>query len=218
MLCAMELTVGPFDPALHIKSRDHYEAIRREAQLAALGPDAPPRRLNELAERLRGQFPRSPADEVAEQAFKAGEPTFTVRYTIPDELVPAALDACDQVEALMEELDRSARAGEHGLLEAPEDVKRYRAEYLAQTRDQLRGAAAGRGAAGRGRPEGRSWTVAALVLAGLGLAMFPLGGLVGIVCGAIGRSKGDRDLGLVAIVASVISFAASFLVAAWVLG
>ena len=212
MLCGMELEVGPFDPALHIKSRDHYEAVRREAQLAALQPDAPPRRLTELVERLRGQFPHSPVDEVAEQAFTAGEPAFTARFTVPDELVPAALDACDQLEALMEELDRSARVGEHGLLEAPEDVKRYRSEYLAQTRAQLRGAA------GRGRREGRPWSVAGLVLAGLGLAMFPLGGLVGIACGAIGRSKGDRDLGLVTIVASVISFFASFVVAAWVIG
>jgi hypothetical protein len=212
MLCGMELEVGPFDPALHIRSRDHYEAILREAQLAALRPDAPPRRLTELVDRLRAQFPRSPADEVAEQAYMAGEPTFTARYTIPDELVPAALDACDQVEALMEELDRSARAGEHGLLEAPEDVQRYRAEYLAQTRAQLRGAD------GNGRPPGRSWSVAGLVLAGLGLAMFPLGGLVGIVCGGIARDKGDRDLGLVTIVVSVVSFVASFFVAAAVLG
>jgi hypothetical protein len=212
MLCGMELEVGPFDPALHIRSRDHYEAIRREAQLAAMRPDAPPRRLGELVERLRARFPRSPADEVAEQAYMAGEPTFTVRYTIPDELVPAALDACDEVEALMEELDRSAKTGEHGLLEAPEDVKRYRAEYLAQTRAQLRGAAGG------SRPPGRPWSVAGLVLAGLGLAMFPLGGLVGIVCGAIARDKGDRGLGLATIVVSVVSFFASFVVAAMVLG
>jgi hypothetical protein len=59
--------------------------------------------------------------------------------------------------------------------------------------------------------------VAALVLAGLGLAMFPIGGLVGIVCGAIARNKGDQSLGLVAIVLSIISFFASFLVAAVVL-
>ena len=65
--------------------------------------------------------------------------------------------------------------------------------------------------------EGRPWSVAGLVLAGLGLAMFPLGGLVGIVCGAIARNKGDRSLGLVAIVAGVISFFASFWVAALVL-
>ena len=65
---------------------------------------------------------------------------------------------------------------------------------------------------------GRSWSVAGLVLAGLGLIMFPIGGLVGIVCGGIARSKGDESLGLIAIVAGVISFFASFVVAALVLG
>jgi hypothetical protein len=66
-------------------------------------------------------------------------------------------------------------------------------------------------------PEGRPWSVAGLVLAGLGLAMFPIGGLVGVVCGAIARGKGDVPLGTVAIVAGVISFFASFGVAALVL-
>ena len=207
----MELEVGPFDPALHIRSRDHYEAVRREAQLLSLAPEAVPARLEDLVDRLSRQFPRSPVDEVADQAYLAKQPSFMVRYAMPDELVPAALDACDRIEALMDELDRWAGAGELGLLEAPDDVKRYRSEYLAQTRAQLRGAR-------RGRPEGRSWTVAGLLLAGLGLAMFPPGGLVGIACGAIGRSKGDRDLGLVAIAASVVSFFASFVVAAWVIG
>jgi hypothetical protein len=65
---------------------------------------------------------------------------------------------------------------------------------------------------------GRRWAIAGLVLAGLGLAMFPLGGLVGVVCGGIARSKGDHSLGLVTIVVSVLSFFASFLVAAWVIG
>ena len=37
---AMELRVGPFDPVAHVRSRDHYEAVRREAQLVALAPDA----------------------------------------------------------------------------------------------------------------------------------------------------------------------------------
>ena len=69
-----------------------------------------------------------------------------------------------------------------------------------------------------GTVPGRSWSVAGLVLAGLGLIMFPIGGLVGIVCGGIARSKGDQSLGLVAIVAGVISFFASFGVAFLVLG
>jgi hypothetical protein len=67
-------------------------------------------------------------------------------------------------------------------------------------------------------PEGRPWAVAGLVLAGLGLVMFPIGGLVGIVCGGIARSKGDGVLGLYTIVAGVISFFASFWVAYLVLG
>jgi hypothetical protein len=65
---------------------------------------------------------------------------------------------------------------------------------------------------------GRRWATAGLLLAGLGLAMFPLGGLVGVVCGGIARSKGDHTLGLVTIVVSVLSFFASFLIAAWVIG
>ena len=60
---------------------------------------------------------------------------------------------------------------------------------------------------------GRPWSVAGLVLAGLGLVMFPIGGLVGVVCGGIARSKGDATLGLLAIVLSAISFFASFAVA-----
>ena len=65
---------------------------------------------------------------------------------------------------------------------------------------------------------GRPWAVAGLVLAGLGLIMFPIGGLVGVVCGGIARSKGDQSLGLAAIVAGVVSFFASFGVAALILG
>jgi hypothetical protein len=67
------------------------------------------------------------------------------------------------------------------------------------------------------RASGRAWTLAGLLLAGLGLVMFPLGGLVGVVCGSIGYSRGDRRLGTVTVVASIISFFASFYVAYLVL-
>ena len=69
-----------------------------------------------------------------------------------------------------------------------------------------------------GRPPGRGFTMAALFLALLGLALFPPGGLIAIACGAIGRSRGDRTLGTIAIVAGIVSFIASFFIAAWVLG
>ena len=135
----MELQVGPFDPALHIRSRDHYEAVRREAQLLTLAPEAAPARLEELVDRLSAQFPRSPVDDVADQAYLAEQPSFAVRYALPDELVPAALDACDQLEELLDEFDRWA-AAEVQLLEAPEDVRRYRKAYLDQVRAQLQAA------------------------------------------------------------------------------
>jgi hypothetical protein len=136
----MELEVGPFDPALHVRSRDHYEAVRREAQLLALAPEAAPARLEELVEQLSGQFPRSPTDEVADRAYLAEQPSFSVQYTLPDELVPAALDACDQLEGLLDEIDRWAEAESVRLLEAPDDIKRYRKAYISQVRSQLKAA------------------------------------------------------------------------------
>jgi hypothetical protein len=136
----MELEVGPFDPALHIRSRDHYEAVRREAQLLALAPEAAPARFEELIDRLSRQFPRSPVDEVADRAYLAKEPSFGVRYTLPDELVPAALEACDELEELLDEFDRWSDAEGVRLLEAPDDIKRYRKVYLDQVRAQLKAA------------------------------------------------------------------------------
>ena len=140
MVPGMELEVGPFDPALHIRSRDHYEAVRREAQLLSLAPETAPARLEELVDRLSHQFPRSPVDEVADEAYLAEEPSFTVRYSLPDELVPVALEACDQIEDLLDEFDRWADSDEVRLLETPEDVRRYRKAYLDQVRAQLQAA------------------------------------------------------------------------------
>ena len=134
----MELEVGPFDPALHIRSRDHYEAVRREAQLLSLAPEAAPARLEGLIDRLTQRFPRSPVDEVADQAYLAGQPSFSVRYALPDELVPVALDACDQLEDMLDEIDRWAQAESAQLLEAPDDIRRYRKAYLDQVRVQLK--------------------------------------------------------------------------------
>ena len=139
----MKLEVGPFDPALHIRSRDHYEAVRREAQLLALAPESAPARLDELITRLTQQFPRSPVDEVADQAYLAEQPSFSVRYTLPDEFVPAALDACDQLEDMLDEIDRWAEAESVQLLAAPDDIRRYRKAYLDQVRVQLKAADGG---------------------------------------------------------------------------
>jgi hypothetical protein len=136
----VELEIGPFDPAVHIRSRDHYEAVRREIRLLQLQPGEPPARLEELAERLTAQFPRSNVDEIAERAYQAGESEFVARATMPDHLMTAAIEACDELEALLDELDDWAQDKQANLLEAPEDVKRYRVAYLAQAREQLQAA------------------------------------------------------------------------------
>jgi hypothetical protein len=139
----MELEVGPFDPSLHIRSRDHYEAVRREAQLLSLAPEAAPARFEDLVDRLSRKFPPSPVDEVADRAYLAEQPSFSVRYTMPDELVPAALDAIDEIEELLDEFDLWARTEDVRLLEAPDDIRRYRKAYLGQVRAQLTAAADG---------------------------------------------------------------------------
>jgi hypothetical protein len=135
----MELEVGPFDPALHIRSRDHYEAVRREVQLLSLAPEAAPARLEELVGRLTQQFPRSPVDDIADQAYLAKQSSFSARITMPDELVPSALQACDEIEDLLDAIDRWAETESVRLLEAPDDVRRYRKAYLDQVRLQLQG-------------------------------------------------------------------------------
>lgn len=70
----------------------------------------------------------------------------------------------------------------------------------------------------RSREAGRPFTAAAFLLALVGLAMFPIGGLVGVVCAELGRARGDRPLALYAMAASLASFVLSFVVASWVLG
>lgn len=132
--------MGPYDPALHIRSRDHYEAVRREVQLLSLSPEAAPARLEELVDRLTRQFPRNPVDDVADRAYLAKQPSFSARYILPDELVPAALKACDELEDLLDAIDRWAETESVQLLEAPEEVRRYRKAYLDQVRVQLKAA------------------------------------------------------------------------------
>jgi hypothetical protein len=68
-----------------------------------------------------------------------------------------------------------------------------------------------------GKSPGRPFTIAAFILALLSLAMMPPAGIVGVVCGAIGWSRGDRNWGIAAIVASVIGFIGGFVIAAFVL-
>jgi HEAT repeat protein len=133
----MELRLGPFDPVLHVRSRDHYEAVRREAQLMELGSREATPDLDELLEDMAKQFGVPPIDHAADRAYLAGERSVEVTMTVPDERVGALLRACDELERLLDELDRWTEASGDDFLEAPGDVKRYRRAYIDQIRSQL---------------------------------------------------------------------------------
>lgn len=133
----MELRLGPFDPTLHVRSRDHYEAVRREAQLVELGGRQAFTDLDDLLARMAGQLGTLPVDDAVDRAFLAGEPTFTAVLTVPDDHAPSILSACDLLERLLQELDRWVRETAGNLLDAPDDVKRYRRACIDQIREQL---------------------------------------------------------------------------------
>ena len=136
----MELLIGPFEVATHIRTRDHYQAVRREAALAGLEPSSPPRRYEELVERLYRVLGLSAATDAVDRAFLAGAATFTATITIPDESVTAGLRVCDQVSASLEELDALPGDGDNELLAAPPEVRDYQRAFLAQLRAQLQAA------------------------------------------------------------------------------
>jgi hypothetical protein len=139
----MRLTVGPFDTALHVRSRDHHRAICREAALLELPPDSTPRRWEAAVGRFYGRLALAPVTEAVDSAFQAGKPRFAADVTVPDEQVPAALHACLELDRLLRELSRWARQSDADVLSVPEDVHAYYAAFVAQARSQLE--ATGRG-------------------------------------------------------------------------
>jgi hypothetical protein len=139
----MRLTVGPFDTVLHVRSRDHYLAICREAALLDLPPDSPPRRWEAAVGRLYTRLGLAPVTEVVDRAFQAGEPRFAADLTVPDEQVPAALETCLELDRLLSELPRWARQSDADVLSIPEDVHTYYAAFVAQARSQLEAASRG---------------------------------------------------------------------------
>jgi hypothetical protein len=139
----MRLTVGPFDTALHVRSRDHHRAICREAALLELPPDSPPRRWEAAVGRFYARLALAPVTDVVDRAFQAGEPQFAADVTVPDEQMPAALETCLELDRLLDELSRWARQSDVDVLSLPEDVHAYYASFVAQARSQLE--AAGRG-------------------------------------------------------------------------
>jgi hypothetical protein len=135
--------VGPFATALHIRSRDHHRAICREAALLDLPPDSPPRRWEAAVGRFYARLHLGPVTEVVDRAFEAGEPAFAVDVTVPDEQVPAALAACEELHGLLDGLERWARQSDADVLALPEDVRGYYAAFLAQASARLSPPASG---------------------------------------------------------------------------
>jgi hypothetical protein len=68
------------------------------------------------------------------------------------------------------------------------------------------------------RRGGRGFTIAAFVCAAIAVLILPpVFGIAGIVLGAVGRSKGDRELGKWAIIASIAGMILGFVLGAIVL-
>jgi hypothetical protein len=139
----MKLRLGPFDTAVHIRSRDHFRAICREAALQELGPETLPRRWEAAIGRFYQLLRLAPVTEAVDRAYLAGEPTFSAAVDIPDESVPEALAACEELQRLHGELERWTWEADAELLAFSEDIHRYDAAFLDQARAQLQAPAAG---------------------------------------------------------------------------
>lgn len=138
----MRLQVGPFDPALHVRSRDHHRTICREAALLDLPPDSLPRRWEAAVGRFYRQLGLGPVSDAVDKAYLAGEPAFAVEVTVPEERLPAALEACAELERLVGEVERWAQESDADVLKLPEDVRAHYAAFIAQARGQLEAAGA----------------------------------------------------------------------------
>jgi hypothetical protein len=137
----MNLQVGPFDPVLHVRSRDHHRAICREAALLDLPPDSMPRRWEAAVGRFYRSLNLGPVSEAVDRAFVAGEPAFAVEVTVPDEQLPAALAACQELEALLGDVLRWAQESDADVLNLSEEVRGHYAAFIGQARAQLEAAA-----------------------------------------------------------------------------
>ena len=137
----MELVIGPFDPVAHVLARDHYQAVRREAALLDAGPSSPPVRYGALIGELYQGLGLGPVTEAVDRAFVAGEAAFSATVELPDEAAPELLRTCQDLAAVLAELDGWGRQQGGELLVAPEPVRAYQQAFLAQVHAQLAAAA-----------------------------------------------------------------------------
>src|SRR5215207_6343184 len=135
---AVKLEVGPFDPRCRCAVGITMRRSGARSDCCSCCRVIPRLDWRTWSSAWQPSF-RPALDEIAERAYQAVESVFVVRVSIP-ELVAAAVQACDELAGLLEELDQWVNDKQANLLEAPEDVKRYRAAYLAQACEQLQAA------------------------------------------------------------------------------
>lgn len=135
--------------AVHQRSREQSETLRRELAFVehASDPEGAPARLHVLAHSLEERYGALTAPQEARlaAATAAGEAAVDLEYLLP----PEVADACDELEAVLEELDDFCREGDLLTLVTSDEARTYRRWYLGEIREQLR----------QGRPP-RPWSEA----------------------------------------------------------
>jgi anti-sigma B factor antagonist len=123
---------------IHQRAREQRETLRRELAFVehASDPEGAPARLHELARILEARYGALTAPQQArlDAAVAAGESTVDLDYQLPLEVA----DACDELEAVLEELDEFCREGDLLTLVTSEEARVYRRWHLDEVREQLR--------------------------------------------------------------------------------
>jgi anti-sigma B factor antagonist len=121
--------------ALHRKTSDHLDTLRRELALIEVGREADASaRLNALSEEVGSRFRGFTAAQEAALADAPAEGTIDLSYELPAD----AADASERLALLLDEVDDLCRAGELVTLCSPADVLAYRRWFLGEFIGQIR--------------------------------------------------------------------------------
>jgi anti-anti-sigma factor len=124
--------------AVHRRAAEHSDAINRELTLIAAADDGSvPARLQALSERLTTAY-SSMSSEQAEQlqeAFESRRATIDLEYEVPAEMA----DACEELRAMLDEVEGYCRDGDLLSLISPPEAVAYRTWYLGEFVRQIRG-------------------------------------------------------------------------------
>jgi hypothetical protein len=136
-----EVTLLRVPVRLLAAAREHHDEVMREFAVMALDESASaeqvPARLLELVDvlgRRYGAASERPDAEV-DAAIERGETTIDLVYHVPAH----AIDAADQLEALMGEADEFCRTEQLLVLARPPLVREFATWYLDQFRTQIAG-------------------------------------------------------------------------------